>query len=85
MCRPVMPAPDEMVMTRPKPRSHMPLITAREQCSTPNRLTLMAPRHPAGSLSRNWTSPMPSAPPFPALLTRMSTVPTSAIAATTAS
>ena len=28
MRRPVMPAPDEIVITRPKPRSHMPLMTA---------------------------------------------------------
>ena len=29
------PAPDEMVMMRPQPRSHMSLTTAWQQCSTP--------------------------------------------------
>ncbi len=75
MFSPTVPAPEAIVTMRPHPRAHMPLITARQQFITPYRFTSIGPRHDAGSESRNWVGTMRSAPPLPALFTRMSNGP----------
>src|SRR5688572_17718482 len=82
MLSPTTPAPDEMVMTRPHPRSHMPSTTAFEQLSTPYKLTSMYGAHAAGSTSTNLPAAMVSG--MPALLIRMSIGPSTAATSATA-
>src|SRR5438270_12905863 len=70
MLSPCEPEPDEIVMIRPHPRSHMGSMVALTQLRTPYKFTSMYGAHSALGSSRNCTGRMLGG--MPALLTRMS-------------